>query len=129
MSDYFFDTSVLVAYFKNEDARSAALIEEVLNGKATAAISAITVAELWSVKSTDPATHNYREAVIQLMETVAVDASVAKRGGAIRQAHGLKLPDALVVACCQTINGRFFSKDPHFRRVLSASQVVGEVYE
>ena len=129
MPDYFFDTSVLIAYFKNEDVKSAALVEEVIDGKATAAISAITVAELWSIKSTDPATHSYREAVIQLMETVAVDASVAKRGGAIRQAHGLKLPDALVVACCQTTTGSFFSKDPHFRRVLNANEVLGEIYE
>ena len=48
MLDYFFDTSVLVAYFKDEDERSAALIEGVIDGTATGAISAITVAELWA---------------------------------------------------------------------------------
>ena len=128
MADYFFDTSVLIAYFKNEDARSGALLEEVLNGRTTAAISAITVAEIWSVKPDNPEAWRYQQAVIQLMETVPVDAAVAQLGGCIRQVHGLRLPDALVVACCQSAGGHFFSKDPHFRRVLDAREIAGEVY-
>ncbi|HLE30074.1 MAG TPA: PIN domain-containing protein [Anaerolineales bacterium] len=128
MPDYFFDTSVLIAYFRNEDTRSEVLLEEVLNGKATAAISAITVAEIWSAKNIDAETRRLQQAVVQLMEAVPVDASVAKRGGAIRRTHGLKLPDALVVACCQVSGGKFFSKDPHFRRVLDQHEITGEVY-
>ena len=128
MPDYFFDTSVLIAYFRNEDTRSEVLLEEVLNGKTTAAISAITIAEIWSAKNIDAETRRRQQAVVQLMEAVPVDASVAKRGGAIRLTHGLKLPDALVVACCQVGGGKFFSKDPHFERVLNAHEIVGEVY-
>ena len=44
---FFFDTSVLIAYFSNEDTKSEALIEDVLNGMVGGAVSAITVAELW----------------------------------------------------------------------------------
>lgn len=128
MPDYFFDTSVLIAYFRNEDTRSAVLLEEVLTGRATAAISTITIAEIWSAKDIDPETRRRRQALVQLMEAVPVDASVAKQGGAIRLTHSLKLPDALVVACCQVSGGRFFSKDPHFERVLNAQEIVGEVY-
>ena len=128
MPDYFFDTSVLVAYFKNEDARSTALVEAVINGQATAAISAITIAELWAVKQQDVSAHRRQQAVIRLMKAVPVNTSVAKRGGIIRQIHGLKLPDALVAACCQVVGGQFFSKDPHFRRVLDQHEITGEVY-
>ena len=128
MPDYFFDTSVLVAYFKNEDARSTALVEAVINGQATAAISAITIAELWAVKQQDVSAHRRQQAVIRLMKAVPVNTSVAKRGGIIRQIHGLTLPDALVAACCQVVGGHFFSKDPHFRRVLDQHEITGEVY-
>jgi len=126
---FFFDTSVLIAYFRNEDIKSEALIEDVLNGTAIGAVSAITVAELWSLKDmNDSDIQRRRQAVIQLMDIVPIDTSVAQRGGAIRRTYGLKLPDALVVACCQTAGAQFFSKDPHFQRVLNANEIPGEVY-
>ena len=128
MPDYFFDTSVLVAYFKNEDSRSAALVEAVINGQATAAISAITIAELWAVKQQDVQARRRQQAVLQLMQSVPVDTPVAERGGLIRQIHDLQLPDALVAACCQVVGGRFFSKDPHFRRMLDQHEIIGEIY-
>ncbi|MBI5651042.1 MAG: hypothetical protein HZC40_11460 [Chloroflexi bacterium] len=53
MPDYFFDSTVLVAYFKREDATTHTLINRILNGEASAAISAITVAELWAVSEMD----------------------------------------------------------------------------
>jgi len=48
MADYFFDTTVLVAYFKKEDPQTHDFVARVLDGQATAAISAITIAEVWS---------------------------------------------------------------------------------
>ena len=129
MPDHFFDTTVLIAYFRDEDKQSELLVENVLTGKKSAAVSAITVAELWSVQDMDDAIiQRIREAVVQLMEVVPVDASIAKRGGAIRRPHGLKLPDALIIACCHSVGGRFFSKDPHFTRLIDANEIEGEIY-
>ena len=55
MPDHFFDTTVLIAYFRDEDKQSELLVENVLTGKKSAAVSAITVAELWSVQDMDDA--------------------------------------------------------------------------
>lgn len=128
MADYFLDTSVLVAYFRREGLRSRELLEDVFDGKATAAVSAITVAELWSWGDMDnEVVARQRQAVLQFMQVVAVDEAIAKRGGAVRRTHGLRTPDALIVACCQHVGGTFYSKDPHFRRVLDRHEVAGEI--
>lgn len=129
MADYFFDTSVLVAYFKKEDARTHDLFERILAGQVTAAISAITVAELWSVSDMlDQKTVEERGAVIALFEIVPIDHAIAQRAGELRRAHNLHLPDALIAASCIAVGARFYSKDSHFERLILANVLQGAIY-
>ena len=71
MPTYFFDTSVLIAYFEREYARCVRLIDDLLGGRATAAISLLTVAELWAAPDmTDASTERERVALTTLMEVI-----------------------------------------------------------
>ena len=129
MPNYFFDTTVLVAYFKKEDPRTHELFAEVLNGQATATISAITVAEVWSASDmTDATVREERRATINLLNIVAIDRAIAERGGELRREHNLALPDALIAACAEQAGGRFLSKDPHFNRLSKTSGLDVQVY-
>lgn len=129
MPDYFFDTSVLVAYFKNEDSRTLSLIGEVISGRMTAAISAITVAEVWATPAMgDPSVQRQRQALLALLQIVAIDRQVAEQGGTLRRRHSLDIPDALIAACCHSAGGHFLTKDPHFNRLLDIGLLSGEVY-
>ena len=130
MADYFFDTSVLVAYFKEEDSFTVEIMEATLNGEQSASISAITVAEICAASDmADPALREKRLAVLNLLDVILVDRSLAERGGEFRRKHNLALPDALIAACAEQSGGRFFSKDPHFDRLLSAGALSGRVYQ
>jgi predicted nucleic acid-binding protein len=130
MADYFLDTSVLVAYFKKEDARTHDLMAQVLEGQATAAISAVTVAEVWSASDmADESARRDRQATMELCQVLPVDRLVAERAGELRRRHALALPDALIAASAEQSTARFLSKDPHFSRLLSAGVLQGEVYE
>ena len=130
MADYFFDTSVLVAYFKEEDAYTVEAVESVLNGEGAGSISAITVAEICAASDMDdPGLRERRLAVLSLLNVMIVDASIAERGGELRRQHNLALPDALIAACAEKVDGRFLTKDPHFSRLLKAGILQGEVYE
>lgn len=85
MPDYFFDTSVLVAYFGAEDARSRELVEEVVEGTKRGAISALTVAELWATPLMEQVERQKeRLAVISLLDVVKIDRPIAERGGELR---------------------------------------------
>jgi predicted nucleic acid-binding protein len=114
MADYFFDTSVLVAYFKEEDARTIQVVESVLNGDGVGFISAITVAEICAASDMDDLSLRERRlAVLNLLSTITVDHSIAERGGELRRQHNLALPDALIAACAEQAGGHFLTKDPH----------------
>ncbi|MBI3742279.1 MAG: PIN domain-containing protein [Chloroflexi bacterium] len=129
MADYFFDTTVLVAYFKKEDTQTHGLFARILNGQVIAAISAITIAELWSTSEiTDQTAKSERVATIDLFEIVTVDRQIAERGGELRRIYNLALPDALIAACAEREGGQFFSKDPHFKRLVDAKVLIGSVY-
>ncbi len=129
MADYFLDTSVLVAYFKKEDARTHDIMAQVL-GHATAAISAVTVAEVWSASDmANESTRRDRQATMELCQVVTVDRLVAERAGGLRRRHALALPDALIAASAEQSTARFLSQDPHFSRLLAAGVLQGEVYE
>jgi predicted nucleic acid-binding protein len=129
MPDYFFDTSVLIAYFKREDLQTHTLIERILEGNATAAISAITLAELWAVSEMeDIKIRDERQALVELLEAVAVDREVAEAAGSLRRKYNLQLPDALIAASCQRVGGHFYSKDPHFKRLTDAKVLLGTIY-
>lgn len=128
ITDYFFDTSVLVAYFV-EDARSRELVEEVVEGTKRGAISALTVAELWATPLMEQVERQKeRLAVISLLDVVNIDRPIAERGGELRRQHGLHLPDALIAACAEHAGGDFKTKGPHFERLLRAGIIKGEVY-
>lgn len=130
MANYFFDTSVLVAYFKEEDARTVHVVESVLNGDEAGFISAITVAEICAASDMDdPSLRERRLAVLNLLHPMPIDQSIAERGGELRRQHNLALPDALIAACAEYAGGRFLTKDPHFNRLLKAGTLEGEVYE
>jgi len=129
MADYFFDTSVLIAFLAREDTRTVALIDEVLQGDATAGISALTVAELWAPAAmSDQSERDRRAALVGLLQVYPIDQRVAEHAGDIRRQFGLRIPDALIVACAQAAGGRFLSKNQHFRRVLEDGVLAGEVY-
>lgn len=129
MADYFLDTSVLIAYFKNEDPRSVSLVESVLRGDASAVVSAITVAEICSAGAMhDSRIRSKRLATVQLLDVVVIDRAIAERGGELRRAHDLALPDALIAASAEVVGGRFISKDQHFGRLLKAKKLRGEIY-
>jgi predicted nucleic acid-binding protein len=129
MPDYFLDTSVLIAYFNREDTRTVELIETVRRGEATAAISAMTVAELWAAAVMhDDEERARRIALVTLLDVTPIDFTLAQRGGELRRVHGLKIADALIAACAQHAGGKFMSKDPHYNRLLRASVLAGEVY-
>lgn len=130
MADYFFDTSVLVAYFAAEDIRSQELVQQVVDGSRRAAISALTVAELWATTLMEQAAQKQeRLALISLFDVINIDQATAERGGELRRLHGMHLPDALVAACAERAGGEFMSKDSHFERLLKAGVLRGQVYE
>jgi predicted nucleic acid-binding protein len=129
MPDYFFDTTVLIAYFKDEDSYTRKLIEQVIGGSAYAGISAITVAEV--VSSTDMGDGQLREkrlALLKLLEVVPIDRALAQYGGELRLKYNLAIPDALIAASCIHAGGLFLSKDPHFDRLLKTSVLKGRIY-
>ncbi len=130
MPDCCLDTSVLVAYFKNEDVRTVEIVERIVAGENTAVVSAITVAEIVaSSEMNDPALREKRLAVLGFFDVVLIDRGVAERGGELRRQHNLALPDALIAACAEKSGGRFLSKDTHYNRLLNANVLTGEVYE
>ena len=129
MPDYFFDTSVLIAYFKREDPRTLTMLADVIAARATAAISAMTIAELWAApEMANPTRQAERLAVVSMLQIVAVDQAIAQRGGTIRRDHGLRIADATIAATAQQTGGRFMSKDAHLQRLISAQVLIGEVY-
>ncbi len=130
MANYFFDTTVLVAYFRKEGAQTHDLFMRVWSGQATATISTVTVAEVWSASDmTDETVQSERRAIIELLGIIAIDRAIAERGGELRRRHNLALPDALIAACAERAGGQFYSKDPHFRRLLESGVLTGVVYE
>lgn len=129
MPDYFFDTSVLVAYFGGEDTHSQDLVNEIVDGDKQGAISALTVAELWAAPIMEQAERKReRLAIISLLDVVSIDQAIGERGGELRRQLGLHLPDALIAACAERAGGDFETKDPHFERLLRSGIVKGEVY-
>lgn len=129
MAYYFFDTSVLVAYFKEEDTRTVEIVESVLIGERSANISAITVAEIFSASDmADSLLRDKRLAVLNLLNMTAVDRAIAERSGELRRQHNLALPDALIAACAEQSGGKFFSKDPHYNRLFKAGILAGQIY-
>ncbi len=129
MADYFFDTSVLIAYFKEEDLRTAWLLESIFRADATAMLSAVTVAEVCSASDmSDLRLRTKRLATLDLFEVVALDRTIAVRGGELRREYNLALPDAMIAASAEQAGGRFLSKDSHFNRLLKAGRLIGEVY-
>jgi len=130
MADYFFDTSILVAYFKEEDTRTVEIVESVLIGERSASISAITVAEIFSASDmADSLLRDKRIAALNLLNMTAVDRAIAERAGELRRQHNLALPDALIAACAEQSGGQFFSKDQHYNRLLKTGVLAGQVYE
>ena len=130
MADYFFDTSVLVAYFKEEEAHTVQLVESVLSGNEVGYISAITVAEICAASDMDdPGLREKRLAVLNLLNKISIDASIAERGGELRRQHNLALPDALIAACAEQVGGHFLTKDVHFNRLMKTGILQGDVYE
>ncbi len=128
--DYFFDTTVLIAYFKDEDPYTVRVVEPVLKGERTAVISAVTVAEVVAATEMDrPDIRSKRLAVLAALAVRTVDRAVAERGGALRREYHLELPDALIVASAEQAGGHFLSKDPHFERLVKAGVLDGKVYE
>ncbi len=69
-----------------------------------------------------------RLALLALLEIVSIDRQIAQHGGLLRRKHGLKIPDALIAACCYRIDGYFLAKDSDFNRLLNAGVLSGEVY-
>ena len=127
---YFFDTTVLVAYFKKEDIYTHDIVTQVLDEKATASISVITVAEVVAASDmNEPELRDRRLAVLNALTVIPVDRALAERGGELRREHHLELPDALIAACAEQAGGRFLAKDPHFERLLKAKVLSGQVYE
>lgn len=130
MVDYFFDTSVLVAYFKEEDSHTVNIVESSLYGGQSASISAITVTEICAASDmADPSLREKRLAVLNLFDVISVDRGLAERGGELRRQYNLALPDALIAACAEQSGRQFFTKDPHFNRLLKVGVLVGQVYE
>ena len=128
--NYFFDTTVLIAYFKDEDSYTARLVEPVLKRQNTAAISVVTVAEVFAASDMDnPDLRARRLAVLNSLVVIPVDRALAERGGELRREHHLELPDALIAACAEQAGGQFLAKDPHFERLLKAKVLSGQVYE
>ncbi len=129
MAKYFFDTTILIAFFKKEDPRTHDLFSEVLNGESTGAISVITLAEVYAGSDmTEETIRRDRQATLALLDVVEVNRSMAQRAGGLRRQHHLELPDALIAACAEQVGGKFFSKDPHFIRLLDAGILNGEIY-
>ena len=128
MPDYFFDTTVLLAYFKNEDPRSVSLVKAVIQGQYVAAVSAITVAEVCAnSEMNDSITRRERLALLALMQIVPLNSRLAEQGGTIKRNYKNKLPDALIAASCRHAGGYFFAKDHDFQRLLNTWIITGEI--
>src|SRR5436190_2109281 len=101
MPTYFLDTSVVIAYFMNEDVRSNALIEDILQGHVKGMISAITVVEaLVGDQTRDPEVLASRMEVLAAFEVVPVDRSIAERAAVLRRDHQMSLGDSAIAASC-----------------------------
>jgi len=129
MAKYFFDTTVLIAFFKREDSKTHDLFSEILDGGSSATISVITLAEAYSwSEMTDETIRRDRQAILALLQVIDVNRSMAQRAGGLRRQHNLELPDALIAACAERAGGKFFSKDAHFNRLLDSGILDGEIY-
>ncbi len=129
MPDYFFDTSVLIAYLKDEDARSTNLVDQVRTRQKTAAISAVTVAEIHAATELDnPTKAIKRKALLAFFQVAPLDQSIAENAGLLKRRHQLALPDAIVAATCLQVGGLFFAKDAHFDSLLKQRLLKGTVY-
>ncbi|MBI3914172.1 MAG: PIN domain-containing protein [Chloroflexi bacterium] len=70
-----------------------------------------------------------RLALLNVLDVTPINREIAERGGELRRLHNLALPDALIAACAEHAGGQFFSKDPHFKRLLEAGILSGAVYD
>ena len=101
-----------------------------MSGNEVGYISAITVAEICAASDMDdPGLREKRLAVLNLLNKISIDASIAERGGELRRQHNLALPDALIAACAEQVGGHFLTKDVHFNRLMKTGILQGDVYE
>jgi predicted nucleic acid-binding protein len=127
--DYFFDTTVLVAYFKKEDQHTHEIVTQVLDGQGIASISVITIAEIVAASDMDqPELRDKRLALLDALTVVPIDRTIAERDGELRRVFHLELPDALIAACAEQAGGQFLTKDPHFGRLITARLLTGQAY-
>lgn len=129
MPVFFLDTSVLIAYFMNEDVRSVAFIEDILHKRKRGQISSISVMESLAGDSTrDPTILASRQAVIDSMQIITINRDVATQAAFLRRDHAMKTPDALIAACALQTTNHFLTKDPDFKRLLELGILSGELY-
>jgi predicted nucleic acid-binding protein len=129
MSNYFLDSSVLIAYLKEEDTYTVEIVDNALKSGATVTIAAITVAEITSASDMNNLVlREKRMALLSLLDVKIIDRAIATRGGELRRIYNLALPDALIAACAEQAGGEFLSKDPHFNRLINANVLNGRVY-
>jgi predicted nucleic acid-binding protein len=102
------DTNVLIDYLQGYPAAA-----EELDHYRGIAVSAISAAELWTGAS-DAARTDAVETLLGACDVLAVDAAIAREAGALRRAHRIRLPDALVWATARVHGHLFVTRDEDF---------------
>jgi predicted nucleic acid-binding protein len=122
---HLFDTSALLAHFRNEPGGSAvqALFERE---EVEPLVSSITIAEfarrMRDLGADEPTIKEVLEFYVSMMdETVAVDASVAWESDRLQRSTSARLPlaDALIAACAITNKAVLVHRDAHMRSIPS----------
>lgn len=122
---HLFDTSALLAHFRNEPGGAAvqALLERE---EVEPLVSSITIAEfsrrMRDLGADEPSLKEVLEFYVSMMdETVSVDASVAWESDRIQRSTPTRLPlaDALIAACATANKAVLVYRDAHMRAIPS----------
>ena len=111
------DTNILLYLLAGDQT-----LVDILQGK-NIYISFITELELLSFKNLDPSDKEEIEELLSQCIIVDINSGIKKDTIQIRQAYGLKLPDAIIAATSQYLDIPLLSADKAFGKVHSLSLV------
>lgn len=121
MPAWMLDTVALIDYYHGRPG-VVAYIDAILEERATGAFSTITELELW--QGIRPGEEERHEALLNLLERVALDGAIARRAGQLRQQIGLdrlSLPDAAIAASAELAGCTLLTRNSHDFKVLKGT--------
>ena len=125
MADFVLDASLFRAYLGG-DRSARSVVDRVLDGSETAAVSSATVFELWRDPALDRRTEMALTALVGFVEVAPLSAEAAKRAGLLLAACGTNSREslgyhALVAAVALERGSRFAPSRPTGTRTSASS--------